>query len=114
MFKIPGLGRLRQENFELDVSPAFTARHYIKGEKKNTAVLDLYGYLEKHGTRRAQHELHLPVHITSLATARHHKAATVGSVILYCHSRKHRLMFDQLNKQNPGLQTPLLFLTDES
>lgn len=42
----------------------------------------------------------------SCLTVGQHKAATVGSIILHSYNRKHRLVFDQPNKQNPGLYTP--------
>lgn len=52
----PALGRLREENFELDISPDFTSRHYLKEEKKpyNFASTQLFRKIRD--TER-QHEL---------------------------------------------------------
>lgn len=37
----PALGRLREENFELDISPDFTVRHYLKeGKKKYPTIFN--------------------------------------------------------------------------
>lgn len=90
----PALGRLREENFELDISPDFTVRHYLKEGKKIPYNFQLHSYLQKYETCRDS---------MSCLTVGQHKAATVGSIILHSYNRKHRLVFDQPNKQNPGL-----------
>lgn len=36
----PALGRLREENFELDISPDFTVRHYLKEGKKYPTIFN--------------------------------------------------------------------------
>lgn len=90
----PALGKLREENFELDISPDFTVRLYPKEGKKIHHNFQLHSYLQKYETCRDS---------MSCLTVGQHKAATIGSTILLSYNRKHRLVFDQPNKQNPGL-----------